>query len=108
VDLGWIDREQRRESCDDLVPPAVRQVGRADLHREGRHVGHERATVAVVDEPTGGRDGLQDGALSGRDRAVLGPVRDLQVEQSGGQCPDCEHDDDPEHEEPREAPLGDL
>ncbi len=53
--------------------------------------------------PRGARDRLDDGPLGRRDRRVLAPGDDLQVEQPSRERRDGERDHDPEHEEPRES-----
>ena len=102
VDVGRIHRQQRAQPCHDLVAELVGKVGGPDLHGERRDVGHEQAPIPVVHVAARCDERLLDRALPVRDRGVLGPVGDLQVEQPRRQGADRQHDHEREHQEARE------
>ncbi len=93
--------EHPAEVSHDLVALAIRQVRRPDLHRERRHIDHERPPRPVHDEPTARWDRLRDRHVRRGLPLVVAAAPDLEVEEPHGQSRNDDEDSEPEQQETR-------
>ena len=100
VDVGRIHLQERGQAGDHVVATLLREVDRADLHRERRHVLHERDALAVVDQAAGRRDRLDRRPVALAQGGELAAVHDLEVEEARREAADRQDRRQREDQEP--------